>query len=588
MSKAHLLPHVDTLGNIDECVKVFAGPGAGKTRWLIEQLERVLKQSTKLGKTGKIACITYTNVAAEELIARMKYDRSRFEISTIHSFLYRNIIKPFSFHILKDENGDDLFNIEELDGHDEHKVQDSYYRRWFETLMSNSGKNYNLYYRDPAKTKAFQELGSLDYSFKSGKVELITRKNRGAKLPKSNKELWLYKSKYWKDGIMHHEDVLYFSYLILSKSPRILEFISSKFPYIYLDEFQDTSELQTWIINEICDKTTTTIGVVGDTAQSIYSFNGAQRKDFINFRKGKSKDFGLDRNHRSTKSIVNFLNTIRNDLKQQPKTDAVNGISIKVLVGPIKKAEAYFKKNHPTEEIHVLARSNEDVSKINGSLGKSKEDLSKEMFNLDGNSQRSSLIQSILLAFKYKEKGQFSKAIKEISKPIKKKVKGNLPNIIVRRIGIEILTNIEGNLTKSTKIFDFYDELKKEIKKEYGFEIGSRLSKGKAKDFYSKHSLKELLPYVKADTKSDDLVRTIHSSKGAEFPNTLVYFPTSKEFLTHVLEGNKGIESDNDDGTRIYYVGCSRAMNRLFLSIPDSTGLDLNVLKKLNLEVVNV
>ncbi|WP_163381369.1 ATP-dependent helicase [Cyclobacterium sp. SYSU L10401] len=588
MSKSIQLPHVNTLGNIDECVKVFAGPGAGKTRWLIGQLERVLKHSNKLGKTGKIACITYTNVAAEELIDRMKYDRSRFEISTIHSFLYRNIIKPFSYHISRDENGDDLFNIEELNGHDEHKVQDYYYRRWIETLKGNSGKNYNVYYSKDVKSKAYEELASLDYSSKSGKIELITRKNWGAKLPKSNKELWLYKSKYWKDGIMHHEDVLYFSYLIIKKSPRVLEFISSKFPYIYLDEFQDTTELQTWIVNEICDKTSTTIGVVGDLAQSIYSFNGAQRKDFTNFRKGKSKDFGLDKNHRSTISIVNFLNEIRIDLKQQPKSSAVIGDSIKVLVGPIKKAEAYLRKNHPTEEIHVLARSNEDVSKINGSLGKSEADLSKEIFNLDGNSQRSGLIYSILLAFKYKEKGLFSKAIKEISKPIRKKVKGDLPNILIRRIGIDILTDIDSHLTKSTKIFDFYNELKKKTKDEYGFEIGSGLSKGKAKDFYSKFSLNELLPYVKTDTISNDLVRTIHSSKGTEFCNTLVYFPTCKEFTTHILNGQKGIESDNDDSTRIYYVACSRAMNRLFLSIPDTNGLDFILVKKLNLEIVNV
>jgi DNA helicase II / ATP-dependent DNA helicase PcrA len=100
------LPDVTTLDNIETSFKVYAGPGAGKTSWLIDHLERVLKQSNRLARTKQIACITYTNVAAEEIITRLDCDRSRFDISTIHSFLYRNIIKPFSYLIESDDHGE--------------------------------------------------------------------------------------------------------------------------------------------------------------------------------------------------------------------------------------------------------------------------------------------------------------------------------------------------------------------------------------------------------------------------------------------------------------------------------------------------
>ena len=60
-------PDVYSMQNIEHHFKVFAGPGAGKTKWLIDHLERVLKESKRLGKTRKIACITYTNVALMSL-----------------------------------------------------------------------------------------------------------------------------------------------------------------------------------------------------------------------------------------------------------------------------------------------------------------------------------------------------------------------------------------------------------------------------------------------------------------------------------------------------------------------------------------
>jgi DNA helicase-2/ATP-dependent DNA helicase PcrA len=123
MKDINNLPDVASLMDIERDFKIYAGPGSGKTTWLVSHLENVLKKSKRLGKTGRIACITYTNVAAEELLSRLQCNKDRFDISTIHSFLYRNIIKPFSYLIEKDDQGDRLFDITKLNGHEEHHVQ---------------------------------------------------------------------------------------------------------------------------------------------------------------------------------------------------------------------------------------------------------------------------------------------------------------------------------------------------------------------------------------------------------------------------------------------------------------------------------
>ena len=75
------LPQISDLSDIETHFKVFAGPGAGKTTWLVSHLERVLHESNRLNKTGKIACITYTNVAAEEILSRLKCDKTNCLVS---------------------------------------------------------------------------------------------------------------------------------------------------------------------------------------------------------------------------------------------------------------------------------------------------------------------------------------------------------------------------------------------------------------------------------------------------------------------------------------------------------------------------
>jgi DNA helicase II / ATP-dependent DNA helicase PcrA len=118
-SKCITIDSDSVLQDIEHHFRVFAGPGAGKTYWLINHVRNVLRKSRRLGVTGKIACITYTKTGVEEIQNRLRQSADRVEVATIHSFLYLNVVKPYAF-LLKDGEGKYILNIKELDGHMDH------------------------------------------------------------------------------------------------------------------------------------------------------------------------------------------------------------------------------------------------------------------------------------------------------------------------------------------------------------------------------------------------------------------------------------------------------------------------------------
>lgn len=89
---------------IDEPFKVSAGPGAGKTHWLIRHIKNVVSNSHKLDIVKKIACITYTNVGTDTIVSRLEIGNDVVDVCTIHSFLYANVVKPY-LHLVANEYG---------------------------------------------------------------------------------------------------------------------------------------------------------------------------------------------------------------------------------------------------------------------------------------------------------------------------------------------------------------------------------------------------------------------------------------------------------------------------------------------------
>jgi DNA helicase-2/ATP-dependent DNA helicase PcrA len=315
------------------------------------------------------------------------------------------------------------------------------------------------------------------------------RKKGGIKLPHSNGELWIYKSRYWHDGIMHQEDVLYFSYLILCISSQLKKFISNKYPYIFIDEFQDTTEIQTWIIDKITELSTR-VGVVGDLAQSIYEFSGAKKSDLINFKDGEIDEYKLSQNHRSTRKIVDFLNKLRPDISQAYGNNNLKGNPVLVIVGSIKVTIDWCKNYLSSDDITILTRKNRTVAEISAHIERmAHEDLLKSLYASDSNDSRVMFIGSILRSYKFFEKNDLRNALNEILKALKKIKDIKILRLDMRRIAIRIIDSLKKDYALEKSIFEFYAELREWVLKGYGITVGSSFRDGLAARFYKSHKI---------------------------------------------------------------------------------------------------
>ncbi len=282
--------------DIEHHFKVNAGPGAGKTTWLINHIKNVAQHSDRLGKVKKIACITYTNIAVEKILSNLGETCENVEVSTIHAFLYKHVIKPYI----------SFLNISELDitkikGHDEYVPNKS-------VLYNVKAETKQHYLED---CDLLEALLDLQWKFdKKGVLQIAPRKIFKFKIKKET--YLIYKKICWSKGILHYDDVLYFSWLLLEKYPSLLDVLRANFPYLFIDEFQDTNPIQTEILKKLSDKEST-IGVIGDKAQSIYKFQGADVSQFVNFKLNGMREYKIEGNHRSTVEIINILNIVRND-----------------------------------------------------------------------------------------------------------------------------------------------------------------------------------------------------------------------------------------------------------------------------------
>lgn len=329
--------------------KIYAGPGAGKTYFLVENVKNIITTNDKIvqSKAKKVLCITYTNAAVDEIKRRLERYVDCVEVYTIHGFIIEHIIKPFQedltsimksdFDISVSKKGVISSQVEGLGilhGIDKKEIY-SYIQQECGAQLDRSSIKYSKKIMGEVEVdnKAFikfKENGNeFDPKFKSSKS--ISKEHI---LP-IKKYIWSEVRK------LTHNEILYFGYRILEKNPTALYATRVKFPFIFIDEFQDTNPLQTLLVKMIGEKSTRII-VVGDVAQSIYSFQGAKPSDFNNFCINSDGDnrYSINGNRRSTENIVNFCNFLR-------KTDDnIVQYSIKTYIDEEEKKSIEAKKIH--------------------------------------------------------------------------------------------------------------------------------------------------------------------------------------------------------------------------------------------------
>ena len=300
--------------------KVYAGPGAGKTYFLVENVKNIIttNESVSKSRARKVLCITYTNAAVDEIKRRLEKYVDYVEAYTIHGFIIEHIIKPFQ---------DELINIMKSDFNISVSPKGTISSQ-IEGLGILHGIDKDEIYRFIKSTNPGQfDSDAFNYSKKiMGDVEVdndlfLKSKKAGEalihKIKASSriKEEHIVPLKQYIWSVVRkltHDEILYFGYRILENNPTALYALRVKFPFVFVDEFQDTNPLQTLLVKLIGQKSTKII-VVGDIAQSIYSFQGAKPSDFNEFCIDTENDvlYSINGNRRSTENVVNFCNFLR-------------------------------------------------------------------------------------------------------------------------------------------------------------------------------------------------------------------------------------------------------------------------------------
>ncbi len=191
--------------------------------------------------------------------------------------------------------------------------------------------------------------------------------------------------------------------------------LRAKFPYFFLDEFQDTSPIQSEIIKKISIKETI-VGVIGDKAQSIFSFQGASMQQFIDFTLPSIENFEIQDNWRSTNQIISVLNKIRTDLNQK-SPDNKEGNVPKIIIGnsirALEKCDEFFGKDKVVTLSYMVTSANAMKKRID--IDNTANLLIEEQFNIDNNHKRKRFIISVIKSIEYAKQAQYSDAIKELS-----------------------------------------------------------------------------------------------------------------------------------------------------------------------------
>ncbi len=303
-------------------VMIIAGAGSGKTRVLTYRIVHMLRSGAD---SFQILALTFTNKAAKEMRHRIMEaagsEGRNVWMGTFHS-IFARILRSESERLGYPRN----FTIYDTDDCksliktilNENKLDDKVYKPSSILSRISSAKN-NLITADEYMQNG--ELTEQDIS--SGK-------------PKFSHIFKVYQERCFRAGAMDFDDLLVNTFRLFHFHPEVLHRYQHQFKYIMVDEFQDTNHAQYMILKKLA-AVHENIAVVGDDAQSIYAFRGANIRNILGFQKDYTdvKIFKLEQNYRSTQNIVNAASSIieknKEQIAKQVWTDNETGEKIRVL-----------------------------------------------------------------------------------------------------------------------------------------------------------------------------------------------------------------------------------------------------------------
>src|SRR6476646_4184659 len=349
---------------------IVAGAGSGKTKVLTTRIAHLMANGVD---SFHILALTFTNKAAKEMRERVEKilgnnEARNLYIGTFHSVFARILrveaVKlgyPNNFTIYDTDDAKAVVKtvIQELNLDDKHYKPSSVYNR------ISSAKNALVGPEEYANDYAIQQEDM--------------RANR----PAIAQIFAAYVARCKKNGAMDFDDLLIKMYELLKTFPESLHKFQHKFKYILIDEYQDTNPAQYEII-KLLGAAHENVCVVGDDAQSIYSFRGATIENILQFQKDYDdvKVIKLEQNYRSTQNILSIANeVIKNNKGQIPKTlftENATGEKIKLVRTMTDNDEGKFvadaiqeqklRNHHNNKDFAILYRTNAQSRSFEESL----------------------------------------------------------------------------------------------------------------------------------------------------------------------------------------------------------------------------
>ena len=356
----------------DGAMIVIAGAGSGKTRVLTMRIAYLMSQGVD---AFNILALTFTNKAAREMKNRIasivgNNEAKNLWMGTFHS-VFAKILRIESEKLGYPSN----FTL--------YDTQDSV------RLIGQIIKEMQL---DKDVYKPKQVLGRIS-SYKNSLITVkayfnnpeLQEADAMSKKPRLGEIYQNYVERCFKSGAMDFDDLLLKTNELLNRFPDVLAKYQDRFRYILVDEYQDTNHSQYLIVRALSDRFQN-ICVVGDDAQSIYAFRGANINNILNFQKDYDdvKMFRLEQNYRSTRNIVEAANNVidknKTKLEKVVWTDNDEGPKIKVHRSLTDSEEGRFvastifeqkmQNQLPNNHFAVLYRTNAQSRSIEDALRK--------------------------------------------------------------------------------------------------------------------------------------------------------------------------------------------------------------------------
>lgn len=315
---------------------VIAGAGSGKTRVLTYKIVHLLSHGYE---PWRILALTFTNKAAKEMRERIQglvgeTTASKLWMGTFHSIflkiLHINAEKiGFKLNFTIYDTGDTKSLIKTIIK--DMDLDDKVYKVTTVMNMISSAKN--------------ALIGPSEYANDPD----IREADRAARRYRLHEVYSAYVNRCHVADAMDFDDILYYTFRLFEENPELLHHYQEFFRYVLVDEYQDTNYAQHAIISQLCGNSQN-LCVVGDDAQSIYSFRGANIANILNLKKAYKglQIYKLEQNYRSTQNIINAANTLIDKNKEQIRKQVFSRNDVGDKIEVVKCYSDY-------EEAHILA-----------------------------------------------------------------------------------------------------------------------------------------------------------------------------------------------------------------------------------------